>query len=240
MTAAEKANDDPVEAAVLERAQRNFLDNGPGDRMWSDPDPMAGSTMSAGFALSADKQAAFIAAARTEIASEGHSAAQPEEPLPSREGPIARLGIFALYESRRKAQAATATLVAAGIPEQAIRLVVDPPDPDADHAEADAPDTGGGQALRDRLETCGVPPEALDACCAQLRLGAAMLNLVVADAQRDRVMGILKDHGSVDTTLRLATWGAEGWGGTSPVSTEGWGGYSATATGATEITTRRE
>ena len=50
MTAAEKANDDPVEAAVLERAQRNFLDNGPGDRMWSDPDPMAGSTMSAGFA----------------------------------------------------------------------------------------------------------------------------------------------------------------------------------------------
>jgi hypothetical protein len=201
---------------------------------------MAGSTMSAGFALSVDQQAAFIAAARTEIASEGHSAAQPEEPLPSREGATARLGIFALYESRRKAQAATATLVAAGIPEQAIRLVVDPPDPDADHAEADAPDTGGGQALRDRLETCGVPPEALDACCAQLRLGAAMLNLVVADAQRDRVMGILKDLGSVDTTLRLATWGAEGWGGTSPVSTEGWGGYSATATGATEITTRRE
>ncbi|MCJ2070000.1 hypothetical protein MKK75_14545 [Methylobacterium sp. J-030] len=85
-----------------------------------------------------------------------------------------------------------------------------------------------------------MPLEALDACCVQLRQGAAMLNLVVADAQRDRVMGILKDHGSVDPTLRVATWRAEGWGGTSPVSTEGWGGYSATSTGATDITTRRE
>ena len=67
-----------------------------------------------------------------------------------------------------------------------------------------------------------------------------MLSLVVADAQQDLVMGILKDHGSVDPTLRLATWNAEGWGGMSPVSTEGWGGYSATSTGATDITTRRE
>ena len=67
-----------------------------------------------------------------------------------------------------------------------------------------------------------------------------MLSLVVADAQQDLVMGILKDHGSVDPTLRLATWNAEGWGGMSPVSTEGWGGYSATSTGATDIATRRE
>jgi hypothetical protein len=238
MTAAEMAIDDPIEAAVLERAQRNFLDNGPGDRMWSDPSPMKGATMSAGFALSADQRAAFIAAARTEIASEADTAERPEgSPLPS-EGSRARLGILALYESHSKAQAATATLVAAGIPEQAIQRVVAPSDSDDGRAGAGAslPD----DTLRDKLGTIGVAPEALEACCAALRQGAAMLKLVVADAQRDRVLGILKDHGSVDPTLRLATWRAEGWGGTSPVSTEGWGGYSATATGATDIATRRE
>ncbi|MCJ2101228.1 hypothetical protein [Methylobacterium sp. E-046] len=67
-----------------------------------------------------------------------------------------------------------------------------------------------------------------------------MLNFVIADAQRDHVMGILKEHGLVDPTLRLATWRMEGGGRSSPISTEGWGGYSATSTGATDITKRRE
>ncbi|MBN4098359.1 hypothetical protein [Methylobacterium sp. OT2] len=238
MSGPEMANDDPVEAAVVERARQNFCDKGPGDRMWSDPSPMKGSTMSAGFALSADQRAAFIAGARTEIAFEGDTAARPEKPAQSREAPPAGLGILALYQSPGKAQAATATLVAAGIPERAIQRVVAPSDSDDGRAGAGAslPDDN----LRDRLGTIGVAPEALEACCAALRQGAAMLKLVVADAQRDRVLGILKDHGSVDPTLRLATWRAEGWGGTSPVSTEGWGGYSATATGATDIATRRE
>ncbi|MCJ2067268.1 hypothetical protein MKK75_00330 [Methylobacterium sp. J-030] len=231
------ANDDPVEAAVLERARRNFLDNGPGDRMWSDPSSTKGSTMNADFVLSADQRAAFIATARTELASEGNAADRPEGlQLPSAD---ASLRILALYESHSHALAATATLVAAGISQQAIQLVAAPADPDAGPAEVGAslPD---GSGLRTRLGTIGVPPEALEACCSRLRQGAAMLNLVIADGQRDCVMGILKDHGSVDPTLRLAIWRAEGWGGTSPVSTEGWGGYSATSTGATDITTRRE
>jgi hypothetical protein len=233
------ANDNPVEAAVLERARRNFLDNGPGDRMWSDPSSMKGSTMSAGFVLSANQRAAFIAVARREIASEEDTVDRPEGPLLPSEGSRAGLGILALYESRSKAQAATATLVAAGIPERAIQLVVAPSGPNDSRAEVGTslPD---GSGLRDELRTIGVTPEALDASCAWLRQGAAMLNLVIADAQRDRVMGILKDHGSVDPALRLTTWRTEGWGGTSPVSTEGWGGYSATSTGATDITTRRE
>lgn len=239
MSPCKMANDDPVEAAVLERARRNFLDNGPGDRMWSDPSSMKGSTMSAGFVLSADQRAAFIAVARREIASEEDTVDRPEGPLLSSEGSRAGLGILALYESRSKAQAATATLVAAGIPERAIQLVVAPSGPNDSRAEVGTslPD---GSGLRDELRTIGVTPEALDAYCARLRQGAAMLNLVIADAQRDRVMSILKDHGSVDPALRLTTWRTEGWGGTSPVSTEGWGGYSATSTGATDITTRRE
>jgi hypothetical protein len=240
MTAAEMMVDDPIESAVLDRARQNFLDNGPSDRMWADPSPMKGSTINAGFVLSADQRAAFIDAARMEIASEVGIADRPERPLLPSEGPDASLEVCALYESRSKAQAAMATLVAAGIPDRAIRLVVAPSDPDAGRAEArvSLPDDPGN--LQDILETIGVPLEALDACCASLRQGGVMLNLVVADAQRDGVMSILKDHGSVDPTLRLARWRAEGWGGTSPVSTEGWGGYSATSTGATNVTVRRE
>ncbi|MCJ2050671.1 hypothetical protein MKL01_13380 [Methylobacterium sp. J-070] len=71
MIAAEMTIDDPIEVAVLKRAQQNFLDNGPSDRMWEDPSPMKGSTMSDCFALNADQRAAFITAARAEIASEG-------------------------------------------------------------------------------------------------------------------------------------------------------------------------
>ncbi|MCJ2138033.1 hypothetical protein MKK69_28970 [Methylobacterium sp. J-026] len=239
MRTAETVIDNPAEAAARERAQQNSLGNGPGDRMWADPFPMKGSTMSAGFALSADQRATFSPAAWTEIASEGDTAERPEGPLLPSEGPRARLGILALYESPSRAQAATATLVAAGIPERAIRLVVAPIGLDDGRAEAGS-SLPNGSGLQDRLETIGVAPEAPDACCARLKQGAAMLDLLVADKQRDRVMGILKDHGSVDPTLRLATWCAEGWGGTSPVSTEGWGGYSATSTGATDIATRRE
>lgn len=236
MSGPKLASDDPVEAAVLERARQNFRDKGPGDRMWSDPSPMTGSTMSAGFALSADQRAAFIAAARTEIASEADPAERPAEPVLASDGP--RLGVLALYQSPGKAQAATATLVAAGIPERTIRLIVAPSDPEDGSTGAGASRPAG--PLRDRLGTIGVAPEALEACCAALRQGGALLKLVVADAQRDRVLGILNDHGSVDPTLRLATWSAEGWGGTEPVSTEGWGGYSATSTGPTDIATRGE
>ncbi len=170
---------------------------------------MKGATMSAGFTLDADQRAAFIAAARTKIASEGDAAERPAEPMLSSDGPRARLGVLALFQSPAKAQAATATLVAAGIPERAIRLVVALSDPEDGNAGAGAspPD----DPLRDRLGTIGVAPEALDACCAALRQGAALLKLVVADAQRDRVLSILNDHSSVDPTLRLATWSAEGW-----------------------------
>jgi hypothetical protein len=234
------AKDDPLEAAVLERARRNFRDKGPGDRMWSDPSPTQGMTMSAGFTLSDDQRAAYIAAARAEIASEGDTAERPGKPPPAGDDPRPRLGILALYESSQKAQAAQATLVAAGVPERTIRLVAAPADPDEGRLEAGGSPTDDHPGFRDRLGRIGVPSETLDTTCAQMRQGAAILSLVVTEAQRDRVMGILKDQGSVDPTLRHATWDAEGWGGTSPVSTEGWGGYSATSTSATDITTRQE
>jgi hypothetical protein len=74
MIAAEMTIDDPIEVAVLKRARQNFLNNGPGDRMWTDPSPMKGSTLSDCFILNADQRAVFITAARLEIASEGDAA----------------------------------------------------------------------------------------------------------------------------------------------------------------------
>lgn len=78
MSAAQIAIDDPIEEEVLERAQRNFLDNGPGDRMWADPSPVEGSTMNTCFTLSAAQRAAFIAAARVEIETETGRSGQAE------------------------------------------------------------------------------------------------------------------------------------------------------------------
>lgn len=70
MSATKKVIDDPLEASVLERAQQNFLDNGPSNRMWGDPSPVEGSTMDACFTLSTAERAAFIAVARVEIENE--------------------------------------------------------------------------------------------------------------------------------------------------------------------------
>ncbi|MCJ2139078.1 hypothetical protein [Methylobacterium sp. E-066] len=70
MSAAETAIDDSFEAAVLERAQQNFLDNGPGNRLWADPSSGERSTMNACFTLSAAERATFIAVARAEIETE--------------------------------------------------------------------------------------------------------------------------------------------------------------------------
>ncbi|MCJ2055016.1 hypothetical protein MKL09_00370 [Methylobacterium sp. J-048] len=144
-------------------------------------------------------------------------------------------GINALYESRNGAQAAMATLIAAGIPDAAIRLVVGPLPPEADRAETKDLYLDG-DTLRHALVEIGLPREAWAAYSAKLTAGGAMLNLAVDDAERERVLGILNDHGSVDPTQRVAIWREEGWGGTSPVSTEGWGGYSATSTGGKNIT----
>lgn len=143
--------------------------------------------------------------------------------------------ISALYESRNSAQAAKATLVAAGIPEDAIRLVVSFHTHEAGHAETTDPALDG-DTLRRVLKEIELPPEAWAAYFAKLTAGGAMLNLAVLGVQRERALGILHDHGSTDPTQRVAIWREEGWGGTSPVSTEGWGGYSATSTGGKNIT----
>lgn len=67
MSAAVVTIDDPFEAMVLERAQQNFLDNGPGNKMWADPSSMKGSALSTCFTLSVTERSAFIAVARAEI-----------------------------------------------------------------------------------------------------------------------------------------------------------------------------
>ncbi|MCJ2070648.1 hypothetical protein MKK75_17935 [Methylobacterium sp. J-030] len=64
------AINDPFEAAVLQRAQQNFLDRGPGNRMWADPSPVKGSLLNLCFTLNPAERAAFIALARVEIENE--------------------------------------------------------------------------------------------------------------------------------------------------------------------------
>lgn len=143
--------------------------------------------------------------------------------------------INALYESHSGAQTAMATLIAAGIPNAAIRLVVGALTSKAGSVETRDPCLDD-DTLRRTLNEIGLPQAAWATYCAKLTAGGVMLNLAVDDAERERVLAILNDHGSIDPTQRVAIWRNEGWGGTSPVSTEGWGGYSATSTGGKNIT----
>ncbi|TXN38879.1 hypothetical protein FV225_11945 [Methylobacterium sp. WL93] len=239
MKSAETTTTDVAEIAVLARAKRNFQNNGLGDRMWGAPGAADEPPLSEAFFLSEDQRADFIAAARAEIEAENGSPHQADASAPYIEGEAMSFGISALYGSRDDAQSAKGTLIASGIPEGAIRLIVCPAIPPVGCSEPGEPTPADG-VLHRQLREIGLPAAAWGSYCAKLAGGGAMLNLHVEETEVERVMGILKDHSSVDVEQRVATWDLEGWGGTSPVSTEGWGGYSATSTGGTKITASQD
>lgn len=67
------ATEDTIEAAVLERAKHNFINNGPSNQMWDDSSSHEGAAISSCFALSEGQRHEFIARARAEIENEESS-----------------------------------------------------------------------------------------------------------------------------------------------------------------------
>ncbi|SFF17417.1 hypothetical protein SAMN04487844_11130 [Methylobacterium sp. yr596] len=146
--------------------------------------------------------------------------------------------ISALYESHSNASSARRTLIAAGLARDGIRLIVGAPSSpdDRDEPEELIP---GADALCRLFQEMGLHQEEWAVYRRAMACGGAMLSFPMPETGGERLIDILKDHGSLDVEGRIAAWRAEGWGGTSPVSTEGWGGYSATSTGGRHVTVGR-
>jgi hypothetical protein len=153
-------------------------------------------------------------------------------------GTIMSHSISALYESHSNASSARRTLIAAGLARDGIRLIVGAPSSpdDRDEPEELIP---GADALCRLFQEMGLHQEEWAVYRRAMACGGAMLSFPMPETGGERLIDILKDHGSLDVEGRIAAWRAEGWGGTSPVSTEGWGGYSATSTGGRHVTVGR-
>lgn len=143
--------------------------------------------------------------------------------------------ITAMYDDQADAQAAMSKLIAAGIPQSAIKLV-----PGA--ASTTPRSTGSYDRTRDEggfwasLKDAFMPEEDRYTYTEGLSRGSTMLSASVEASQVDTAMDIMEQHGSVDLDEREATWRQEGWtgyGATSDASTTATGTSAGSATGAT-------
>lgn len=131
--------------------------------------------------------------------------------------------ITALFDRPAEAQAAQAKLVAAGIPQTAIRLVQGAQSPRTSGSYDYRQDEGGfWSSLKDFF----MPEEDRYAYSEGLSRGGTLLTVQAEHAQLETAYDILEQNGSVDLDQREASWRKEGWSGYSAM-----GGTTA-ATGA--------
>lgn len=120
--------------------------------------------------------------------------------------------VTALFDKPTEAEAARTKLVAAGIPQSAIRLV-----PGAQTART----TGSYDHQRDEggfwgaLKNLFMPEEDRYAYSEGLSRGGTLLIVSVETGQIETVYDIVEQNGSVDLDQREASWRQEGWNGYS-------------------------
>ena len=130
------------------------------------------------------------------------------------------LTITALYDDQAQAQTALSKLVAAGFPQDAIRLT-----PGASTTSTRT--AGSYDHTRDEggfwagLKDLFMPEEDRYAYTEGLSRGGTLLTAKVEDSRVAAAMDILEENGSVDLDEREATWRKEGWSGYAGGSTSG-------------------
>jgi stress response protein YsnF len=135
--------------------------------------------------------------------------------------------ITALFDKPAEAQAAQAKLVAAGIPQSAIRLVQGAQTARTSGSYDYRKDEGG---FWGSLKDFFMPEEDRYAYSEGLSRGGTLLTASVEPAQTETAYDILEQHGSVDLDQRESAWRKEGWSGYSATG-------GTTATGSTTGTT---
>ncbi|MCJ2054074.1 YsnF/AvaK domain-containing protein [Methylobacterium sp. J-070] len=135
--------------------------------------------------------------------------------------------ITALFDRPTEAQAAQAKLVAAGIPQSAIKLVQGAQTARTSGSYDYRKDEGG---FWGSLKDFFMPEEDRYAYSEGLSRGGTLLTASVEPAQTETAYDILEQHGSVDLDQRETTWRKEGWSGYSATG-------GTTAAGSTTGTT---
>ncbi|TXM98679.1 DUF2382 domain-containing protein [Methylobacterium sp. WL64] len=144
--------------------------------------------------------------------------------------------ITALFDRPAEAQAAQAKLVAAGIPQPAIKLVQGAQSPRTSGSYDYRKDEGG---FWGSLKDFFMPEEDRYAYSEGLSRGGTLLTVSVEPAQTETAYDILEQHGSIDLEQRETTWRKEGWSGysaggaTAASSTTGTTATASTTTGTT-------
>lgn len=140
--------------------------------------------------------------------------------------------ITALFDKPAEAQAAQAKLVAAGIPQSAIKLV---------QGAQTARTTGSYDYQKDEggfwgsLKDFFMPEEDRYAYSEGLSRGGTLLTATVESAHVETAYDVLEQNGSVDLDQRETTWRKEGWSGYSATSGTTATGAAGTATGITAL-----
>ena len=117
--------------------------------------------------------------------------------------------VTAFFDSEADAEAAVARIEAEGIPRDQIRVVAGAPDADADRAAAEPRQKGFFEALGDLF----MPAEDRYAYAEGLSRGGFLVSLYTTVDNRDRILDILDDAGTIDMDAREESWRAEGWAG---------------------------
>ncbi|MCJ2137318.1 YsnF/AvaK domain-containing protein [Methylobacterium sp. J-026] len=147
--------------------------------------------------------------------------------------------ITALFDRPAEAQAAQAKLVAAGIPQSAIKLVQGAQTARTSGSYDYHKDEGG---FWGSLKDFFMPEEDRYAYSEGLSRGGTLLTASVEPAQTETAYDILEQHGSVDLDQRESAWRKEGWSGysatggtTTASSTTGTTATGTAATGAAAL-----
>ncbi|RYY15981.1 DUF2382 domain-containing protein [Methylobacterium sp. WL30] len=146
--------------------------------------------------------------------------------------------ITALFDRPTEAQAAQAKLVAAGIPQSAIKLVQGAQTARTSGSYDYRKDEGG---FWGSLKDFFMPEEDRYAYSEGLSRGGTLLTVSVEPTQSDTAYDILEQNGSIDLDQRESAWRQEGWSGysasgaTAASSTSGTTATGTTATGAAAL-----
>ena len=146
--------------------------------------------------------------------------------------------ITALFDRPTEAQAAQAKLVAAGIPQSAIKLVQGAQTARTSGSYDYRKDEGG---FWGSLKDFFMPEEDRYAYSEGLSRGGTLLTVSVEPTQSDTAYDILEQNGSIDLDQRESAWRQEGWSGysaggaTAASSTTGTTATGTLATGAAAL-----